>query len=71
MLDSQRKLRRCAIIRHLVPNFKFELLKFTQKWKFCYQLLTLMLFQTHKTFVHLQNTNEDISDEIWELSDFA
>ncbi len=30
-----------------------------------------MLFQTHKTFVHLQNTNEDIFDEIWELSDFA
>ncbi len=23
-------------------------------------LLTLISFQTHKTFVHLQNTNEDI-----------
>ncbi len=28
-----------------------------------------MLLQTHKTFVHLQNTNEDVFDEIWELSD--
>ncbi len=28
-----------------------------------------MSFQTHKTFVHLQNTNEDIFDEIRELSD--
>ncbi len=28
-----------------------------------------MLFQTRKTFVHLQNTNEDIFDEIQELSD--
>ncbi len=28
-----------------------------------------MSFQTHKTFVHLQNTNEDIFDGIWELSD--
>ncbi len=28
-----------------------------------------MSFQTRETFVHLQNTNEDISDEIWELSD--
>ncbi len=27
-----------------------------------------MLFQTHKTFVHLRNTNEDISDEVRELS---
>ncbi len=32
-------------------------------------LLTLMSFQTHKTFVHLRNTNEDIFDEIRELSD--
>ncbi len=30
-----------------------------------------MTFQTHKTFVHLQNTNEDIFGEIWELSDPA
>ncbi len=28
-----------------------------------------MLFQTRKTFVHLQNTNEDIFDEIQGLSD--
>ncbi len=29
-----------------------------------------MSFQTCKTFfVHLQNTNEDIFDGIWELSD--
>jgi len=27
-----------------------------------------MSFQTRKTFVHLQNTNEDICDEIGELS---
>ncbi len=27
-------------------------------------LLTLMLFQTYKTFVHLRNTNQDIFDEI-------
>ncbi len=30
-----------------------------------------MLFQTRKTFVHLQNTNEDIFEEIRELSDPA
>ncbi len=30
-----------------------------------------MSFQTHKTFDHLQTTNEDIFDEIWELSDPA
>ncbi len=28
-----------------------------------------MLFQTRKTFVHLQKTNSDIFDEIQELSD--
>ncbi len=28
-----------------------------------------MSFQTRKTFVHLRNTNEDIFDEFWELSD--
>ncbi len=28
-----------------------------------------MLLQTRKTFVHLWNTNEDIFDEIQELSD--
>ncbi len=28
-----------------------------------------MSFQTRETFVHLQNTNEDISDAFWELSD--
>ncbi len=26
-----------------------------------------MSFQTCKNFVHLGNTNQDISDEIWEL----
>jgi len=30
---------------------------FTKKWIFCQYLLTLMLFQPRKTFVHLQNTN--------------
>ncbi len=30
-----------------------------------------MLFQTRKTFIHLRNTNEDIFDEIQELSDPA
>ncbi len=28
-----------------------------------------MSFQTRKTFVHVRNTNEDIYDVIWELSD--
>ncbi len=27
-----------------------------------------MTFQTRKTFIHLQNTNEDVFDEIRELS---
>ncbi len=27
-----------------------------------------MSFQTRKTFIHIQNTNFDIFDEIWELS---
>ncbi len=30
-----------------------------------------MSFQTCKTFVHIQSTNEDISDEIRQLSDPA
>lgn len=29
------------------------------KWKFCHQLLSLMSFQTHKTSVHLWNSNEE------------
>ncbi len=33
--------------------------------------LALMSFQTHKAFFHLQNTNEDIFDEIGALSDPA
>ncbi len=28
-----------------------------------------MSFQTRTISVHLQNTNEDIFDEIWDLSD--
>ncbi len=28
-----------------------------------------MSFQTCKTFIYLQNTNYDIFDEFWELSD--
>ncbi len=28
-----------------------------------------MLFQPRKTSVHLRNTDEDISDAFWELSD--
>jgi len=31
------------------------------------ELLNLMLFQTHKTFVNLHNTNKDLFDEIWEF----
>ena len=30
-----------------------------------------MSFQTCKTFIHLQNTNEDIFDEIWDVSEPA
>ncbi len=30
-----------------------------------------MSFQTRKTFIHLRTTNEDIFDEILELSDPA
>jgi len=26
-----------------------------------------LLFQTHKTFIHLQNTNEDILNQIWKI----
>ncbi len=33
------------------------------------KILTLTSFQTRKTFVHLQNTNEDIFYKIRELSD--
>ncbi len=39
--------------------------------KICHKLLTLTSLQTCKTFVHLQNTNEGIFDEIQELSDPA
>ncbi len=39
------------------------------KMKILSLITPLMLLQTHKTFVHLQNTNEDVFDEIWELSD--
>ncbi len=28
-----------------------------------------MSFQTHKTSVHIWNTDQDIFDEFWELSD--
>lgn len=40
---------------------------FTQKWKYCYQLLALMLFQSLETFFHLWNTNLDNLNETWEL----
>ncbi len=33
------------------------------------EIKVLFLFQTHKTFVYLQKTNEDIFDEIWKISD--
>ncbi len=33
------------------------------------KLLILVSFQTRKTSVHLQNTNQDIFDGIWQLSD--
>lgn len=40
--------------------------KFTQKQKCCHPLLTLMLFQTRKTFVRLQNTNRGLLEiNIW------
>ncbi len=32
-------------------------------------LITLILLQNQKTFDYLQNTNQDIFDEIWEFSD--
>ncbi len=40
------------------------------------KIMSLIKFQTHsiqtrKNFAHLRNTNEDISDEIQELSDPA
>ncbi len=41
--------------------------KFSQKWTFCH-LLTLMSFQTCKTFLQILNTNEDTLNEIWEIS---
>jgi len=34
------------------------------KFKVLLQLLTLMSFQTRKTFVHLRNANEDLFNEI-------
>ncbi len=33
--------------------------------------MKILSFQIHKTFVHFRNTNEDIFDEIRELSDPA
>jgi len=32
--------------------------------KFFHYLLTLMLFQTRKAFVHFQNSSEDLFDQI-------
>ncbi len=29
-----------------------------------------MSFQTHKTFVHLQNTNEDIFNDTWDFGPY-
>ncbi len=29
-----------------------------------------MSFQTHKTFVHLQNTNEDIFNDTWDFCSY-
>ncbi len=50
---------RCyLILTHCLYNHLKGL--FTQKWKLCYELLALMSFQTHKTVVHLRNTNEDV-----------
>ncbi len=39
------------------------------KMKIMSLITHLMSFQTRKTFIHLQKTNEDILDEIQELSD--
>lgn len=37
--------------------------------KFCHRLLALVLFQTHKKWINLQNINKDIFNQIWEISD--
>ncbi len=39
-----------------------------KNWTFCHYLLTLMLFQTDKTCVHLKNINEIIFDDMLEIS---
>ncbi len=52
--------------KHLTTSLSKNILKqFTSKWKFCYHLLAIMLFQTHKCFVC--NTKEDVN-ETWEIS---
>ncbi len=52
--------------KHLTTlSLKNILKQFTSKWKFCYHLLAIMLFQTHKCFVC--NTKEDVN-ETWEIS---
>ncbi len=54
---SRRRLQKSFYIKGIVyPKMK---------------ILTLMSFQTRKTFVHLRNTNYGIFDEIRELSDPA
>ncbi len=56
-------------------RYKTEYLKgeFTQKWKFCHLLLTLRSFKTHKTFVHLDNTNAKCTNAVayTETTDFT
>ncbi len=42
-------------------------IKFSQKWKFCYHLLTLMLFQTCMLFFHCETWKEIF----WEMSHFS
>jgi len=63
-----RACRLCALTKQTNKKKRSlrEILKekFSQKCKSCYELFTLLSFQTHKTFVHLQNTNQDILNKI-------
>jgi len=49
-------------------TFNFKGLVHPKKKKTKHQSLTLMSFQTRKAFIHLQNTNEDILNEIRGIS---
>ncbi len=69
-------MRHCFNVNILQMLFNFNSLLiqplkglFTQKLKFCYEFLALMSFQTHKTFVHLRNTNEDVYIIFYEIQE--